>query len=40
MPRVDAGILRANVAGMFAAAGMDRKKADVVAEVLVEADLI
>jgi LDH2 family malate/lactate/ureidoglycolate dehydrogenase len=40
MPRVDAGILRANVAGVFAAAGMDREKADVVAEVLVEADLI
>jgi L-lactate dehydrogenase len=40
MPRIDTGILRANVAGMFAAAGMDREKADVVAEVLVEADLI
>ena len=40
MPRVDAAMLSANVAGIFAAAGMDREKADVVAEVLVEADLI
>jgi LDH2 family malate/lactate/ureidoglycolate dehydrogenase len=40
MPRVDAAILRTNVADMFSAAGMDREKAEVVAEVLVEADLI
>jgi L-lactate dehydrogenase len=40
MPRIDAAILRTNVAGMFSAAGMDREKAETVAEVLVEADLI
>jgi LDH2 family malate/lactate/ureidoglycolate dehydrogenase len=40
MPRIDGAVLRANVADMFAAAGMDHEKADVVAEVLVEADLI
>jgi L-lactate dehydrogenase len=40
MRRVDAMALRADAAGLLAAAGMDRDKAEVVAEVLVEADLI
>ena len=39
MQRIDARALRMNVAGMLAAAGMDRAKADVVADVLVEADM-
>lgn len=40
MPRIDAMALRANAAGMLTAAGMEREMADIVAEVLVEADLI
>ncbi len=40
MIRVEAERLRSGLAGLFAAAGMDADKADVVAEMLVEADLI
>ena len=40
MIRVDADRLRAGIADLFAAAGMDADKAAVVAEMLVEADLI
>ncbi len=38
--RVDASQLRAGISGLFAASGMDADKAAVVAEMLVEADLI
>jgi len=38
--RVEAGRLRAGIAGLFAAAGMDADKAAIVAEMLVEADMI
>lgn len=40
MTRVDPAALRDGLAGLFAAAGMDAAKAAVVAEMLVEADLI
>jgi L-lactate dehydrogenase len=40
MIRVDADRLRTGIANLFAAAGMDAGKAAVVAEMLVEADLI
>lgn len=40
MQHVNAGALRGNVASMLAAAGMDEEKSQVVAEVLVEADMI
>lgn len=40
MTRVDPARLRAGLAGLFAAAVMERAKAEVVAEMLVEADLI
>ena len=40
MIRVDAGRLRDWLAGLFTAAGMDAEKAAVVAEMLVEADMI
>jgi L-lactate dehydrogenase len=40
MQRVNAGALRGNVAAMLAAAGMDAEKSEVVADVLVEADMI
>jgi LDH2 family malate/lactate/ureidoglycolate dehydrogenase len=38
--RIDARVLRAGIADLLAAAGMDADKAAVVAEMLVEADLI
>ena len=38
MQRVNAVVLRGNVAAMMAAAGMDAGKSEVVADVLVEAD--
>ena len=38
--RVGASQLRAGISGLFAASGMDADKAAVVAEMLVEADLI
>ncbi len=40
MQHVNAGALRGNIASMLAAAGMDEEKSQVVAEVLVEADMI
>jgi L-lactate dehydrogenase len=40
MQCVNAGVLRGDVAAMLAAAGMDTEKSEVVADVLVEADMI
>ena len=40
MIRVNASRLRAGIAELFAAGGMDADKAAIVAEALVEADLI